>query len=96
MNSSIYDKVKVNENFLSDQIYSEKDNSGNTNYKLNSELNESYLVIDSGKNLEELDKAEYNAINSQNNYHYYTNIKKYLSTISPFAGYLTAASSIIF
>lgn len=99
LNKSIYDKVNVDDNFLTNQVYS-PDNITSTSTtittnRISSELNESFMVINTGKNLEELDKVEYNSINSQNNYHYYTKIVQYAGKIMPFAGSLTAVSSII-
>ncbi|QKF94274.1 hypothetical protein QKU48_gp0816 [Fadolivirus algeromassiliense] len=52
-----------------------KDNDGNQVKKIKSELSESILVIDKGKDLNELSKKEQAIIQEQDNYRAYTQTK---------------------
>lgn len=52
------------------------------NHKVKSDLSESFLVIDYGKNLEELSKSESCAIHEQNNLHNYNKAKNYVEKTS--------------
>lgn len=60
-----YEVNDSNENTLECSIIIEKDNEGFRNKKIKSNLNESFLLIESGKNLEELDNDEYQIITLQ-------------------------------
>lgn len=66
-----------NETFqdLGESIIIAKDNEGNLNKKIRSELSESILVIEKGKNLDELSKKEQTVINEQDNYRAYDQTK---------------------
>jgi hypothetical protein len=63
---------------LTESVYIEKDNDGNRNMKVKSHLSESFILIDKGKDLTELNKRDQNAINEQKNLHDYTVAKEYV------------------
>lgn len=69
---------EFNNKNLGESIIIEKDNYGNRNMKVKSNLSESFLVINNGKNLEELSKREKNAIDEQNNLYNYNQAKEYV------------------
>ena len=60
-------------NPLQESVIVEKDNFGNINKKVRSDLSESFLIVDKGKNLLELDKKEQQVILEQDSYHKYKN-----------------------
>lgn len=61
---------------LEESIIIFKDTEGNLNKKIHSDLGESILVIEKGKNLSELNKKEQDAIKEQDNYRAYEQTKK--------------------
>jgi len=67
---------------LTDSIIIEKNIDGNRNMKVKSNLSESFILIDKGKNLTELDKKDQNIINEQNNLHDYVVTKEYVDQAS--------------
>lgn len=78
-------------NSLEESIIIAKDNFGNQTFKINSELSESFLVIEKGKNLNELSKHERNALKELDDLHNFQKNKEYLnkaSGIYTFAYYL--------
>ncbi|AYV76884.1 MAG: hypothetical protein Barrevirus3_4 [Barrevirus sp.] len=70
-----------NNSDLRESMIIEKDNYGNINKKIRSELGESFLLIDKGKNIGELDKREQNVILEQDSYHNYQNGNEYLKKL---------------
>lgn len=75
-------EVQYNFNPLEESVIIEKDNEGNINRKVRSDLSESFLIVDRGKNLVELDKKEQQIILEQDSYHKYKNTSEYLSKAS--------------
>ncbi|ARF09582.1 hypothetical protein Indivirus_1_205 [Indivirus ILV1] len=71
-------KTIDNNNLLKESIIIEKDNYGNSNKKLKSDLTESFLIVDKGKNLNELDKKEQDIIKEQDSYSNYQNANTYI------------------
>ena len=63
---------------LTDSIYIEKDMDGNRHMKVKSNLSESFILIDKGKDLTELNKKDQNIINEQKNLHDYVTTKEYV------------------
>jgi hypothetical protein len=70
---------QYNYNPLEESVIIEKDNFGNINKKVRSDLSESFLIIDKGKDLKELNKSEHAIIKEQDSYHKYKNTTEYLS-----------------
>jgi len=68
----------MNNNPLGESIVIKKDKNGDKNMKINSNLSESFLVINGGKNLKELNQKDQAIINEQKNLHDYTSAKKYV------------------
>ena len=66
--------IKHNRNPLEESIIVEKDNFGNINRKVRSDLSESFLIVDKTKDLSELDKKEQQIILEQDSYHNYKNM----------------------
>lgn len=64
-------------NILAESMIIEKDNYGNLNKKVKSDLTESFLVIETGKNLKELNKRDQDIILEQDSYAKYQNINNY-------------------
>ncbi len=69
---------EFNNKSLEESIIIEKDNHGNRNMKVRSDLSESFLVINNGKNLEELSKRDKSAIDEQDNLYNYNQAKEYV------------------
>lgn len=67
-----------NNNLLGESVIIEKDNWGNLNKKIRSDLTESFLVVENGKNLIELNKKEQGSITEQDAYSNYQNAETYL------------------
>lgn len=83
--------TNYNTNPLEESVIVEKDNFGNINKKVRSDLTESFLVVDRPKNLKELSKKEQQSIEEQDSYHNYKNtsekIKKAKGYYAP-VGYI--------
>lgn len=62
---------------LEESMYIDRDNYGNRHIKVRSDLSESFMVIDNGKQLSELSKNELNAIKMQDDLHNYNTAKNY-------------------
>ncbi len=60
-----------------ESIIIEKDMEGNQNKKIRSDLGQSFLILDRGKNIDELDKIERKALNKQNELKEYENYATY-------------------
>lgn len=71
-----------NGNSLTESVIFEKDNYGNLNKKVKSDLTESFLVIENGKKLEELNKREQDIIKEQDSYSNYQNASAYCQKAS--------------
>ena len=67
----------TNNDLMYESIIIEKDLEGNRNKKVPSDLSESFLIIDRGKDLTHLSQKEQRAINEQDNLHNYNKVKKY-------------------
>ena len=66
-----------NATILDNSIIIERDLEGYTNKKVPSDLSESFLIIDKGKDLTHLSQKEQKAICEQDNLYNYNEIKKY-------------------
>lgn len=86
------DEELLNNTSLEESIIIEKDKNGIRNMKVKSELSESLLIINNGKNLEELNKIEKASIKEQDNVHNYTKTKEYFDKAS---GVVSWGSTII-
>lgn len=62
--------------------YVERDRDGNVIKKIRSNLTESFIVVDTGKDLDELDKKEINTIKMQDDLKNYTQTKQYIGKFS--------------
>jgi len=62
-----------NYNPLAESVIIEKDNSGNQVKKIRSDLSESFMVVEKGKNMQELNKKEQDIIKEQDAYSNYQN-----------------------
>jgi hypothetical protein len=85
------ERMNKEDNGLNTSVIIEKDLEGNRNKKIPSNLSESFLVVDKGKDLTQLNQKEQNAINEQNNLHNYNEIKKYgqkASIVTNILGYV--------
>jgi hypothetical protein len=71
------DNIQEKNTFLEESIIVEKDNVGNRVMKIPSDLTESFLVVDKGKNLNELNKNEEYGLKCQNDLHDYQKTKDY-------------------
>ena len=60
-------------NPLEESVIIEKDNSGNQVKKIRSDLSESFMVVEKGKNMQELNKKERDIIKEQDAYSNYQN-----------------------
>ena len=58
-----------------DEIIVERNVHGETNKTVSGKLGDSYYIVDNGKNLEELNKSEYDAIKSQDDLYKYNKAK---------------------
>lgn len=72
----IEEEELINGKELTESILIIKDNDGHTNKKVPSNLTESFLIIDKGKNLKHLSKKDQNILNEQTNLHNYNKIKE--------------------
>jgi hypothetical protein len=61
---------------LEESIIIEQDTEGHYNKKVPSDLNESFLVIESAKNINELNKSELRSIKFQDDFYKYDQVKK--------------------
>ena len=69
-------------NSLRESVIIEKDNYGNINKKVQSDLSESFFIVDHGKNISELNKKEQNIILEQDSYHKYKKTNEYMQKAS--------------
>lgn len=83
----IEDEELLNNPQITDSIIIEKDYNGITNKKIPSDLTESFLIIDKGKDLRHLSRKEQNIINEQDNLHNYNEIKKQVGIIGTVMSY---------
>lgn len=74
--------IETDDNPLAESMIFEKDNYGNLNKKVKSDLTESFLVIENGKKLEELNKKEQDIIKEQDSYSNYQNASAYCQKAS--------------
>ena len=81
-------------NPLAESVIVEKDNYGNINKKVKSDLTESFLIVDHGKNLSELSKREQQVILEQDSYHKYKKTTEYLQKANGVYGVAYYALSI--
>lgn len=84
-----YDNSDLYESII---IY--KDNDGYTQKKINSNLGESFLIVENGKDLSELNKNELRAVNKQNNLRKYEKIKKYVKKTNSVYGIISSVAKI--
>lgn len=76
-------ELEINEEIdLGESLYLVKDNDGNTIKKLKSDLSESFLVVENGKNLKEISNKERQSIQSQDALHDLENKKEYVKKIN--------------
>ena len=68
----------ANNNMMENNIIIDKDENGNRITKLKSNLSESFIIVDHGKNITELDKKDQFVINEQKNLHDYAETKQYV------------------
>jgi hypothetical protein len=66
-------ELRYNTNPMEESIIIDKDNFGNINRKVRSDLSESFLIVDRTKDLSELNKKEQQIILEQDSYHNYKN-----------------------
>ena len=77
----------INVQDLTESVFVEKDDHGLLSKKIKSNLTESFLVIDRGKDLTHLSQKEQNILNEQTNLHNYNNIKKQAGIVGKVFGY---------
>ena len=80
----------INRQYLTESIIIEKDNHGIFNKKIKSNLTESFLVIDRGKDLTHLNQKEQNVLNEQTNLHNYNQVKQKIGIVSTVVGYVVS------
>jgi len=71
------DEEDLNKCILDESIIIEKNNDGNFEKKIKSNLSESILIVDKGKNLDDLNKKEQASIGEQDNLAAYQNTINY-------------------
>jgi len=71
-----------NSSSLDESIVLKRDPSGNLVQKLNSDLSESFMVVDKCVPIDNLTKREQTSIKEQDNLHNYNNLWNYKSTAS--------------
>jgi len=89
--TSIMPQIKDN---VTECIYVEKTNQGERTKRFPSTLGESYVIIDVGKNIEELSKVEQQSICAQDDLHMYLNKKGTLDGAINAVGYGTSLLGI--
>jgi len=77
-----YNELDDNNDIMTQSIIVEKDNEGNYFTTVKSNLDENFLVLNDGKDLDELTRVEYNSINQQNNYYKLNKITKYINNFN--------------
>jgi len=87
-------KQYTSNNPLLESVIIEKDNYGNINKKVKSDLTESFLIIDHGKNLSELPKREQQVITEQDSYYKYKKTTAYFEKAKGISGAAYYALSI--
>ena len=80
---------------LEESIIISKDNNGNINKKIYSNLGESILVIEKGKKLDELNKKEQNVIMEQDNYRAYEQTIKASERVNTIMSYVLRIGKFI-
>ena len=80
----------LNGQSLTESIMIEKDNNGVLNKKIKSNLTESFLVIDKGKELTHLSQKEQDILNEQTNLHNYNQVKKNVGVAGTVLSYVVS------
>lgn len=80
----------INKLNLEESVIVERDMNGYTNKKIRSNLTESFLVIDKGKDLTRLSQKEQNALKSQDNLRVYTKVKDKVGIVGTVLGYFVS------
>ena len=93
LDDSIIYSIKNNNNNSHNSIIVDKDLDGHVNTHIYSDIGENYIVLEKGKNLDELSNIEKQSIDKQNDFKNYKKIVKYsklsnkvYSTISKIGG----------
>lgn len=90
----IKELLEENERFnepTQNSIIIEKDNYGNSIKKVPSKLGDSYIIIDTKKDLSELDQNEYNAIIAQTNFSNYNKASNYAGRFGKVSGWVSSS-----
>lgn len=66
---------------LVDDFIVERDIYGNTHKSIQTDSGNTFVVIDNGKDLEEINKVEYNAIHSQEDFYKYEKTREYCNKV---------------